>query len=168
MIYRNKIEAKLYYTVTYKLLITYISLINMTSISHDYRYYQQEADDAICDELLTNNECLVKMFCGTGKSLLMRKCGIITDKRLVVYVFPSLPLIDQFYSDYLSDFPSEDILKISSELEATTDPVKINRFLSKQTNKIICVTYHSYGTLLENLGGVKINVSIVCTSTPVM
>jgi ribosomal RNA-processing protein 8 len=98
------------------------------------------------------------MFCGTGKSLLMRKCSITTNKSLVVYVFPSLPLIDQFYSDYLSDVPSEDILKISSELEATTDPVKIVHFLSKQTNKIICVTYHSYGTLLENLGGVKIDV----------
>jgi superfamily II DNA or RNA helicase len=123
-----------------------------------FRYYQQEANIAICDELLTNKKCLVKMFCGTGKSLLMRKCSIIDAAKLVVYVFPSLSLIDQFYTDYLSDFPSDDILKISSELEATTDPVKIAHFLSKQTKKIVCVTYHSYGTLLENLGGVNINV----------
>jgi superfamily II DNA or RNA helicase len=98
------------------------------------------------------------MFCGTGKSLLMRKCSIIDAAQLVVYVFPSLSLINQFYTDYLSDFPCDDILKISSELEATTESTKITRFLSKQTNKIVCVTYHSYGTLLENLGGVKINV----------
>jgi len=98
------------------------------------------------------------MFCGTGKSLLMRKCSIIDDAKLVVYVFPSLSLIVQFYGEYLRDFPNDDILNISSEMEATTDPVKITRFLSKQTNKIVCVTYHSYGTLLENLGGVKINV----------
>ena len=123
-----------------------------------FRYYQQEANVAICNELLTNDKCLVKMFCGTGKSLLMRKCGIIDAAQLVVYVFPSLSLIDQFYMDYLHDFPSEDILKISSELEATTDSVKITCFLSKQINKIVCVTYHSYGTLLENLGLVKINV----------
>jgi superfamily II DNA or RNA helicase len=98
------------------------------------------------------------MFCGTGKSLLMRKCSIINGVQLVVYVFPSLSLINQFYTDYLHDFPSDDILKISSELEATTDPAKITRFLSKQTNKIVCVTYQSYGTLLENLGDAKINV----------
>jgi ribosomal RNA-processing protein 8 len=128
---------------------------NMTST---FRYYQQEANIAICDELLTNKKCLVKMFCGTGKSLLMRKCSIIDAAKLVVYVFPSLSLIDQFYADYLSDFPIDDILKISSELEATTDPAKIAQFLSKQTNKIVCVTYHSYGTLLDNLRDVKINV----------
>ena len=125
-----------------------------------FRYYQQEADVAISNELLTNDKCLVKMFCGTGKSLLMRKCSIIDAAQLVVYVFPSLSLIVQFYGEYLRDFPSEDILNISSEMEATTDPKKITRFLSKQTNKIVCVTYHSYGTLLENLGDVKINVCI--------
>ena len=125
-----------------------------------FRYYQDEANVAICDELLTNDKCLVKMFCGTGKSLLMRKCSIIDDAQLVVYVFPSLSLIVQFYGEYLRDFPSEDILNISSEMEATTDPAKITRFLSKQTNKIVCVTYHSYGTLLDNLGDVKINVCI--------
>ena len=126
--------------------------------SSTFRYYQEEANVAICNELLANDKCLVKMFCGTGKSLLMRKCSIIDAAQLVVYVFPSLSLIDQFYMDYLHDFPSEDILKISSELEATTDSVKITHFLSKQTNKIVCVTYHSYGTLLDNLGDVKINV----------
>ena len=129
----------------------------MTSI---FRYYQQEADVAISNELLTNKKCLVKMFCGTGKSLLMRKCSIIDSALLVVYVFPSLSLINQFYTEYLSDFPSEDILKISSEMESTTNPKKITRFLSKQANKIVCVTYQSYGTLLDNLGDVRINVCL--------
>lgn len=123
-----------------------------------FRYYQEETDVAISNELLTNKKCLVKMFCGTGKSLLMRKCSIIDGAQLVVYVFPSLSLINQFYTDYLHDFPGDDILKISSELEATTESAKIARFLSKQINKIVCVTYQSYGTLLENIGDVKINV----------
>ena len=47
------------------------------SLSKPYRYYQEEADNAIYEELRINNKCLVKMFCGTGKSLLMRKCKII-------------------------------------------------------------------------------------------
>ena len=69
-------------------------------MSKSYRYYQEEADSAIYEELLINNKCLVKMFCGTGKSLLIRYCKITRDKNLIVYVFPSLPLIKQF-NDYL-------------------------------------------------------------------
>jgi len=67
----------------------------------NFRYYQSEADDAIFQELQVSNKCLVKMFCGSGKSLLMRKCKIVQNQNLVVYVFPSLSLIEQFYSDYL-------------------------------------------------------------------
>ena len=44
-----------------------------------------EADDAIYNELLINNKCIVKMFCGTGKSLLMRKCKYLENKKLVVF-----------------------------------------------------------------------------------
>ena len=71
-----------------------------------FRDYQEKADQAISEELLINDTCLVKMFCGTGKSLLMRNCDLVKDKKLVVYVFPSLSLIDQFVSDYLFDFGS--------------------------------------------------------------
>ena len=125
-----------------------------------FRYYQKEADNAIYEELLVNDKCIVKKFCGTGKSLLMRKCRIVKDKKLVVYVFPTLSLINQFYTDYLHDYPSEDILKICSEIESTTDPLQIRQFLTKTTNKIICITYNSFKTLLDNLGETKINVCI--------
>ena len=77
------------------------------------------------------------MFCGTGKSLLMRKCDIILNKQLVVFVFPSLSLIEQFYDTYLSDFQKKNILKISSENESTTNPTKIQKFLSKPSKKIL-------------------------------
>jgi|TARA_B110000093_G_scaffold182844_1_gene230691 hypothetical protein len=43
-------------------------------MSEVFRYYQEEANNAIYDELLINNKCIVKMFCGSGKSLLMRRC----------------------------------------------------------------------------------------------
>ena len=69
-----------------------------------FRYYQVKADDAIYEELLINNKCIVKMFCGTGKSLLMRKCKYLENQKLVVYVFPSLSLIDQFCNDYFTPF----------------------------------------------------------------
>ena len=127
-------------------------------MSRIFRYYQSEADDAIYQELIINNKCLVTPFCGTGKSLLMRKCKSNQYKNLVVFVFPSLSLIEQFSKDYLSDFPSENILKISSECESTTNPIEIIQFLSKTTNKFICITYQSFKTLLDNLGDIKINV----------
>ena len=125
-------------------------------------YFQQEADNLIHAELIENNKCIVKMFCGTGKSLVMRKCKIVEDKQLVVYVFPSLPLIDQFYHDYLSpDLADLQVLRISSEKGATTEPIQITHFLEQDTpQKIICITYHSFHTLLANLGEHKINVCI--------
>ena len=84
-------------------------------MTNNFRYYQQEADVAIYEELLINNKCLVKMFCGTGKSKLMRYCKVAQNKKLVVYVVPSLSLLEQFYTDYLQDFDKTQIqIKIQS------------------------------------------------------
>jgi superfamily II DNA or RNA helicase/ubiquinone/menaquinone biosynthesis C-methylase UbiE len=128
-----------------------------------FRYYQKEADEAIYDKLLINNKCIVKMFCGTGKSRLMRYCRIAQNKKLVVYVVPSLSLIEQFYTDYfieMKDFPLKNILRISSEEGSTTDKKDIVKFLKKRENKIICVTYQSFETLINSLGDTKIDVCI--------
>ena len=127
---------------------------------HKARYYQEEADQASYNELLLENKCLIKMFCGTGKSLLMAENKTIVNKDLVVYVFPSLSLIEQFYKDYLDKIKNVKILKICSERESTTDVNDIKTFLLNQSKKIICITYHSFKTLLDNLGDVKINVCI--------
>ena len=103
-------------------------------MSQVFRYYQKEADDAIFNELLISDRCLVKIFCGLGKSLLMRKCRVTQDKSLVVYTFPSLSLIDQFTSDYFDQ--SHRIFKISSEAGSTTDSIEIRRFLLGSANAI--------------------------------
>jgi len=60
--------------------------------------YQAEADLAIYNTTIVrkHDRCLVKMFCGSGKSLLMRYCRIAFGVPLVVYVMPSLALIRQF------------------------------------------------------------------------
>jgi superfamily II DNA or RNA helicase len=125
-----------------------------------FRIYQSEADKAIFDELIENDKCLVKMFCGTGKSRLMRYCRIAQGKPLVVYVVPSLSLLEQFYEDYLQDFPSENILRISSEEGSTTESNNIVHFLRNPENKIICITYQSFETLVHLLGDMKIDVCI--------
>jgi superfamily II DNA or RNA helicase len=125
-----------------------------------FRYYQQEADDAIYSN--EDKRCVVVMFCGTGKSLVMRYCKIVQDKQLVVYVFPSLSLIEQFHSSYLMDFDQDNLLKVSSdeESESTTDFEDIMSFLCKSDNKIVCVTYQSYETLTCCLGDNRIDVCI--------
>ena len=126
----------------------------------EFRYYQTEADDNIYDELLLNNKCIVKMFCGTGKSLLMRKCKYAQNQKLVVYVFPSLGLIKQFCEEYFIKAGYKSPFKISSEDDSTTDPMLIQTEILKEENKIICVTYQSYKTLLDNIGSNKIDVCI--------
>ena len=125
-----------------------------------FRDYQEEANQCISEELLINDKCLVKMFCGTGKSLLMRNCDAVKDKKLLVYVFPSLSLIDQFVSDYLFDFDNK--INISSEKESTTDSKKIIKFLKNENNKIICVTYQSFNILIDCLKSLKIKINICC------
>jgi superfamily II DNA or RNA helicase len=135
----------------------------MISNNELFRYYQKEADEAIYEELQSNNKCLVKMFCGTGKSKLMRYCKVTQNKNLVVYVVPSLALLEQFYTDYFvktEDFPLENILKISSEKGSTTENKEIVTFLEKKENKIICVTYQSFETLITALDDVKIDIDI--------
>jgi superfamily II DNA or RNA helicase len=125
-----------------------------------FRTYQAEADNAIYEELHNANKCIVKMFCGTGKSLLMRKMKSAQNKKLVVYVFPSLSLIDQFCADYFTKLGFANPFKISSENNSTTDPTLIQYELQRESNKIICVTYQSYKTLLDNIGSTKIDVCI--------
>ena len=131
-----------------------------------FREYQSEADDAIMQELVRENaaSCGIKMFCGIGKSLLICNGTINIGMQLVVFVFPSLPLIEQFYTNYLkreSDEANANILKISSDDESTTTPSEIKAFLDKAqptVNLKICVTYQSYQTLIDNLGEHKINI----------
>ena len=126
-------------------------------VLHSFRHHQIAADKAIADELKDNDRCLVKMFCGTGKSLLMREMKVVKNKKLVVYVFPSLALIDQFSRDYLKGCH---FIKVSSEMESTTDIEVIRDFINEERNKIVLVTYQSFETLLSSLDGNIIDVCV--------
>lgn len=129
-------------------------------MSKSYRKYQQEADDAITKCLLMEDKCLAKMFCGTGKSLIMRNVGAIKGKKMVVWVFPTIALSTQFYDEYLKDVSPDSILMVSSsdESDASTDPEKIKKFLKRKSCKYICVTYQSFGLFVNCLGGTKIEL----------
>jgi superfamily II DNA or RNA helicase/uncharacterized protein (DUF736 family) len=117
-----------------------------------------------------SKNCLVKMFCGTGKSRIITNVIIHEKKTLNVIVFPSLALINQYSMDYLNNdeykkhFKKHKKINVSSEIltttESTTDPKKIKNFLKLKTHKIILVTYQSYQVLLNCLDGMKIG--LVC------
>jgi superfamily II DNA or RNA helicase len=129
---------------------------------HSYRYYQEEVDLAIKEELLINDKCLVKMFCGTGKSLVMRYCDVVQNQNLLVYVFPSLSLVEQFDSDYL--FGVDNKMKICSDKDkiSTTDTNKIIQFLKNEKNKIICITYQSFDVLIDCLKSLNKKINMCC------
>ena len=125
------------------------------------REYQIDAVVAVVEKLQTEDKCLVKMFCGTGKSIIMKElCNVLlehSDINLSVFVFPSLALVHQFYDTYI-DGKLEDKyiqnLKICSDKDCTTSPRDICEFLedNRQEKKPICVTYHRLHILLDNLG----------------
>jgi len=120
--------------------------------------------------IFKHSKCLVKMFCGTGKSCIITNIIIHENKELSVIVFPSLALINQYYVDYLNNSEYKEYfikykkINISSEnidnIESTTDKNIIKKFLKNKHPKIILVTYQSYQTLLEQLQNKSIG--IVC------
>jgi superfamily II DNA or RNA helicase len=126
------------------------------------RPYQLEALLSIFRYL----KCIVKMFCGTGKSRIITNVIIHEKKELSVVVFPSLALINQYSADqeYNKHFKKHKTINISSEIlptiESTTDPKQIRKFLKSKGSKIILVTYQSYKVLLDCLDGLKIG--LVC------
>jgi superfamily II DNA or RNA helicase len=115
-------------------------------------------------------KCLVKMFCGTGKSRIITNVIIHEKKELSVVVFPSLALISQYSFDYLNNveyirhFKKHKTMNVSSEsldnMESTTEKKEIKKFMKLKSPKIILVTYQSYQVLLDCLEGKKIG--IVC------
>jgi superfamily II DNA or RNA helicase len=109
------------------------------------------------------------MFCGTGKSHVIKRLVIEQKKSLSVIVFPSLALIRQFTKEYLGDIDTKvyGLLNVSSEeltdIQSTTEPKEIQHFIAnpktKKQKKIICVTYQSLAVLLDSLSDTKIGIA---------
>src|SRR3989338_9040422 len=61
--------------------------------------HQTNAINCMKDTFKHHNRCLLKMFCGTGKTRTMFHFVLETHNKIIL-VFPSLLLIDQFNLDY--------------------------------------------------------------------
>lgn len=154
------------YSYTEKERTKNMSLITRVKIIED-RPIQTKAFDKITELLQTCDECLVKMFCGTGKSRVIQRIILERKHPLSVVVFPSLALIRQFTNDYLGNVRNIGLLNVSSEelahITSTTATAQICHFLNnpktKQQKKIICVTYQSLDVLLSSIGDTKIGVT---------
>ena len=143
------------------------------------RTHQKECLSKVDTHLADNNEGLIKMFCGSGKSFVIYNCLLKYTKNLSVVVVPSINLITQFNKDYLlNEMKKEynknhynlkfELLTICSknELDAntnlTTDEEEIERFIKKNTCKIILITYQSLETLYNVIFNNDIKIDLVC------
>ena len=114
------------------------------------RDYQREATQEIIDSFEEHDRCLLKMWCGTGKTRVFFFHLLEQRLPLSVVVFPSLALVDQFRKDYLDNAQWKDrvcefeVLVVC--MYGTTDADVIEKFIddSDDRPKIIVVTYQSF------------------------
>ena len=67
----------------------------------DLRKHQIECINNINLHFENENNALIKMFCGSGKSFVIYHCLLEYTNNLSVIVVPSISLITQFNKDYL-------------------------------------------------------------------
>ena len=138
------------------------------------RKHQREAVSSIETTLEDYDKCLVKMFCGTGKTRVVFYLMVHTENDLTVIVFPSISLITQFNQDYvLNPNWTEMTEKFSymsvcskneldhPDIRYTTEPSKIASFLRGDTKKIIAVTYQSLDTFVDTINEEDIQIDLL-------
>jgi ribosomal RNA-processing protein 8 len=153
-------------------------------MSISLRTYQQNAYDNIKKHRKKDNKCLLKMFCGTGKTRILFKQLLIKKHKLNIIVFPSISLVTQFNRDYIEkpewtelmepyhclsvcsvdERKSTDITSgnTSTNIIYSTNKSDIKNHLihSMNYNVIISVTYQSLPNLNDVLSTINDNIKI--------
>ena len=130
--------------------------------------HQKDAINGIKKTFKDHDRCLLKMFCGTGKTRTMF-CYCLNYCSSVVIIFPSLLLVKQFNEDYLmnkelikriekyynkkmdnfkflnicSMKESKNKDKENITIDTTTSKKEIKHFIDDNDKYIISVTYQS-------------------------
>ena len=125
----------------------------------ELRPYQEEAVEAVRDAWAEGiRDPAVEIFCGLGKSLIMKTLLQELDGiRLVV--MPSLSLVNQFCHDYLDKdtyLPFCSLGKCDEVTRATTQEEQVAAFIEGKPDGILVVTYKSLDKLLGFLEGREI------------
>jgi predicted helicase len=132
------------------------------------REHQQECMKNIKLHFEIENKALIKMFCGSGKSLIIYNCLLEYANNLSVVVVPSINLITQFNRDYLLKYnTSYQLLTVCSKNElnninCTTDEDKILEFILEDYNKIILITYQSLDILINIIKENELDIDLIC------
>jgi superfamily II DNA or RNA helicase len=128
--------------------------------------HQQRAYNAITEILLTEEKCLVSMFCGTGKTRVI--LNYLLDYNIVAIIVPTINLVTQLNRDYLLEtnfkklLKDREIINICSKDELTikhnnitfsTNLDEIQLILQKKSKmKLFVCTYKSLSTLKKAFG----------------
>ena len=67
----------------------------------ELKLHQEECIENIRENFINNKKGLIKMFCGSGKSLIIYHSLLEYGKKLSIVVVPSINLITQFNNDYM-------------------------------------------------------------------
>lgn len=138
------------------------------------RKHQKDAVSSIENTLKDYNKCLVKMFCGTGKTRIVFHLMVHKKNNLTVIVFPSISLITQFNADYVLNSHWADLTKefcymsvcSKNELDHpdihyTTESQQIETFLHQDKHKIVSVTYQSLETFVNVVEKLDIRIDLL-------
>ena len=143
----------------------------------ELRKHQKECINNIKAHFEDDNKALIKMFCGSGKSLIIYNCLQEYANNLSVIIVPSINLITQFNRDYLLNCNLQqnnnyELLTICSKNELvnthnksltfTTDSDVILEFLQQDENKIILITYQSLKTLIDIIKEYEFEIDLMC------
>jgi len=132
------------------------------------RPHQNDCNNRIQLYLQNNNAGLVKMFCGSGKSLVIYTQLLNYTRKLSVVVVPSINLITQFNRDYLYCNNNYNLLTVCSKDELktgdafTTDSSQILNFLLEDNPKIVLITYQSLDILYKITKDNNITIDLCC------
>ena len=130
----------------------------------------------ICNRLVNDikGDTLVHATCGVGKSRFIYKIALthflMYDDSLLVCVFPTIALITQFNTEYISNDLGKNLFKVLSvcsrneldktkckEVSFTTDPEEIYSFVNTKGQKLVCCTYQSLTNFANSLRETKVD-----------
>ena len=139
-------------------------------------YYQKDAIKSISETFKKHKKCLLKMYCGTGKTRTMFYY-ILNNHNKIILVFPTLILVEQFNMDYslhkmwlkyTNDYQklnicskSESQIEIKHNVKTTTSVQEIKDFIKSNDKYIISITYQSLNVLYQVMNQNDFNCDII-------
>ena len=124
--------------------------------------HQQDALNAVIERLQNDeNRVLFSMCTGSGKTRVILKIPHEMDWERVVYVFPTLSLVDQFKTDYINEYNVQNVTFVCSVKESKSeDEVDIHEYITddkilasklKSENYTVITTYASLDKVLKSI-----------------